>query len=308
MLYNRILITGANGLVGQQLVSIMGRMPEYDVLATGRDRAPRFSGGSCGYTQLDITDSAAIDRLFLDFTPDVVINCAAMTQVDLCEIQKEECWQINALAVELIARACRSAGASLIQLSTDFVFDGEEGPYRENARPNPINYYGRSKLAGENYARGAGMDKWAIVRTVLVYGISENSPRQNFVTWLRDKLIAGNDVQIVTDQWRTPTYAPDLAEGIERIIRYQKQGVFHVSGRDNIPIYEFALLIADAFGTDPKMIAPTDSSAFSQTAARPPRSGFIILKAETELGFKPRGIRSALEEMENLFEKHTSTD
>lgn len=308
MLYNRILITGANGLVGQQLVNIMSRMPEYDILATGRDRAPRFSGGSCGYTQLDITDSAAIDRLFLDFTPDVVINCAAMTQVDMCEIQKEECWQINALAVESIARACRSSGASLIQLSTDFVFDGDGGPYCENARPNPINYYGRSKLAGENYARGAGMDKWAIVRTVLVYGISENPLRHNFVTWLRDMLISGKDVQIVTDQWQTPTYAPDLAAGIERIIRYQKQGVFHVSGRDNMSIYEFALLIADAFDTDSKLIAPTDSKAFSQTAARPARSGFIILKAETELGFKPRGIRSALEEMENLFGKQTSTD
>lgn len=152
------------------------------------------------------------------------------------------------------------------------------------------------------------MDKWTIVRTVLVYGISENPLRHNFVTWLRDTLISGKDVQIVTDQWRTPTYAPDLAAGIEGIVRYQKQGVFHVSGRDNMPIYEFALLVADAFDTDSKLIAPTDSKAFSQTAARPARSGFIILKAETELGFKPRGIRTALAEMENLFEKQTSTD
>jgi len=276
----------------------MGRMPEYDVLATGRDLVPRFSGGSCGYTRLDITDAESIERLFEDFAPDVVINCAAMTQVDECEDNKEQCWLSNATSVELLAKACHKNGARLIQVSTDFVFDGKKGPYREDARPNPISYYGRSKLAGENYARGAGMNNWAIVRTVLVYGASEKPARDNFVTWLRTKLEGGDPVRIVTDQWRTPTYVVDLASAIERIIRFRKNGVFHISGRENMSIFEFANTISETLGLNTGLISKADSSSFTQKALRPAKSGFIILKAETELGYRPHLTGDAILDMD----------
>jgi dTDP-4-dehydrorhamnose reductase len=275
----------------------MGRMPEYDVLATGRDEFPRFSGGSCGYMQLDITDADATSRVFVDFAPDVVINCAAMTQVDECESNREDCWRINALAVETLAKCCLPRGTRLIQVSTDFVFDGLAGPYKETARPNPLSYYGRSKLAGENYARGAGMDKWAIVRTVLVYGAGEGLQRSNFVWWLKERLEAGKPVQIVTDQWRTPTYAPDLAQGIEKVVRFRKHGVYHVSGRAYYSVYEFARVIAETLDLDASLISPTDSSSFTQPAARPAKSGFIILKAESELGYSPHSTKEAILEM-----------
>ncbi len=282
----------------------MGRMPEYDVLATGQDMEPRFSGGSCGYTRLDITDQTAVERIFDDFAPDVVINCAAMTQVDQCETEKEACWQINAVAVELLSKACLKTGARLVQISTDFVFDGEDGPYRENARPSPLSYYGRSKLAGENYARGAGTNKWSIVRTVLVYGVAENAKRSNFVVWLRTKLEAGEPVRIVTDQWRTPTYVVDLASAIERLVRFKKHGVFHVSGRENMSVHDFALLIAEALNLDKNLISPADASSFSQVASRPAKSGFIILKAETELGFKPHSSRDAILEIDRRISRY----
>ena len=295
--FNRVLITGANGLLGQHLVQLMGRMPEYDVLATGRDRMPRFSGGSCGYTQLDITDPAAIERIFADFAPDVVVNCAAMTQVDQCESERETCWQVNATAVETLARNCLTTGAKLVQISTDFVFDGTDGPYREDARPNPVSYYGRSKLAGENHARGAGTEAWAIIRTVLVFGAAENLNRGNFVTWVNDNLEQGKQIRVVTDQWRTPTYVVDLASAAERLIRFRKRGTFHVSGRDFLSINEFAHLIANTLELDESLILPADGTTFSQPAQRPPKTGFIVLKAETELGYHPHHTADAIKDM-----------
>ena len=295
MLYQRVLITGANGLLGQALVALLSRSAEYDVLATGRDAAPRFSGGSCGYAPLDITSPQDVRRLFDDFAPDVVVNGAAMTMVDLCEDEREACWRVNVDGVALLAKHCQATGARLIQVSTDFVFDGEDGPYAERARPNPVNFYGKSKLAGENAARGAGLDdRWAVARTVLLFGTGEGLSRSNFVLWVAGELAQGNPIRVVTDQWRTPTYAPDLAAGIEKIIRYHKHGIYHLSGRENLSVYDFACLIAEAFDLDASLIQPTDASGFQQRAERPSRTGFITLKAETELGYKPLALKEAL--------------
>ena len=297
MLYSRVLITGANGMLGQELVKTMSRNPMYDVLATGRDPMPRYGGGAGGYVPLDITDADQLSRLFQDFTPDVVVNCAAMTQVDDCEEQRDLCWQINADAVENIARACKSVGSRLVQVSTDFVFDGEDGPYNEKARPRPVNYYGRSKQAGENAARNAGLDQWAVARTVLVYGAPEGTTRSNIALWVINELSHGRPINVVTDQWRTPTYAPDLADGIERIVRFGKTGTYHLSGREFMSVYDFAKTIARVFDLDESLISPTDSTGFTQPAARPPRTGFIILKAESELGYKPRPVENALRDL-----------
>ncbi len=294
MLYNRVLITGANGLLGQTLTARLSRQPEYDVLATARDAEPRLASVTCGYAPLDVTDAAAAERLFQDFAPGVVVNCAAMTQVDRCEAERRTCWAVNAEATEALARLCRTHSARLVQVSTDFVFDGTGGPYREDARPNPVNFYGRSKLAAENAAREAGMNQWAIARTVLVYGTAENMSRSNFVLWVADQLARGEHVHIVTDQFRSPTYVEDLADGIERIIRYEKTGVFHLSGREQLSVYDFAHVVAEVYGLDASLIDPIESAALDQAAQRPPRTGFIILKAETELGYKPRALPAAL--------------
>ena len=294
MLYNRVLITGANGLLGQALVDVMSRHPEYDVLATGRDAVPLFRGGSCGYAPLDITDTDQVARIFQDFTPDVVVNCAAMTQVDACHADRETCWRVNADAVGQLSKHCFASGSRLIQVSTDFVFDGMEGPYAESARMRPVNFYGKSKQAGENEARGAGIDKWAIARTVLVFGTAENLSRSNIVLWVIKELSEGRQIRVVTDQWRTPTYAPDLADGIERIVRYNKSGIYHLSGREFLTVFDFAKIIAETFDLDASLIQPVDSSTFRQPAKRPRRTGFITLKAETELGYKPRPVREAL--------------
>ena len=294
MLYHRVLITGANGLLGQALVARMSPLPDYDVLATARDERLRLPGASCGYAPLDITDPDAVEAIFENFAPSVVVNCAAMTQVDDCEHDRERCRRVNAEAVETLADACRHTGARLIQLSTDFVFDGSEGPYDEDDRPAPVNYYGEAKLAGENAARRAGVDKWAVARTVLVYGTAEGEARSNILLWLLDELQAGQRVQIVTDQIRTPTYVVDLAAGIEKMVRHEAKGVYHLAGRELLSVYEFAQTVAEVYGLDETLIEPTDRTEFTQTAERPLVTGLVTLKAETEISYRPRDLGDAL--------------
>lgn len=293
MLYERVLVTGANGLLGRELVGLLSRFSEYDVLATGRS-ATTDSEGSYGYMPLDITIRRDAQRAFRDFEPTVVINCAAMTNVDHCETEREACWKVNVEAVETLAQQCNDTGARLIQLSTDFVFNGLDGPYEESARPDPVNFYGKSKQAAENAVRRAGFDKWTIARTVLVYGTGAHTDRSDFVLWLLNRLSSGQSVQVVTDQWRTPTCVADLACGIERIVRRRRGGIFHLSGMEWMSIYEFAQVIADVFGLDSTLIQPVDASTFRQTADRPAKTGFIILKAQTELDYRPRPVREAL--------------
>jgi dTDP-4-dehydrorhamnose reductase len=243
---------------------------------------------------MDVCDYDAVRAIFADFTPGVVVNCAAMTAVDACEQEKELCWRVNVDAVEHLAKCCLTSGTRLVQISTDFVFDGQRGPYREQDRPDPVNFYGKSKLAAENFVRGAGLDRWAIVRTVLVYGTGEQLGRTNIALWVVEKLSAGERIRVVTDQYRSPTYVDDLAGGVERVVRFGKTGVFHVSGRDIMSVYDFACRVAEVFELDSSLIQPTDGEAFRQPAARPASTGFIILKAETELGYKPRTLEGAL--------------
>ena len=224
MLFARILVTGANGLLGQELVAQLARDAASDVLATSRDPSPAFSSASCGYIGLDIANSEHVRQLFVDFAPTVVVNCAAETNVDWCETNRRQCWETNSVAVGVLARNCRSIGARMVQVSTDFVFDGRNGPYNEVDRPHPINYYGKSKLGGEIAVREAGMGKWAVVRTTVVYGTGNNLRHGNFALWALNQVSSGKRVNVFTDQLRSPTYVEDLANGIVRIIRYNKNG------------------------------------------------------------------------------------
>jgi dTDP-4-dehydrorhamnose reductase len=288
------MITGANGLLGQTLVARLSEFQEYDLLATARQAAPLMKTNSGGYQALDITNSTEVRRAFEDFTPDVVVNCAAMTQVDACETDKDRCWQVNVDAVETLARNCLIHGSHLVQVSTDFVFDGKSGPYRETARPKPISFYGKSKLAGENAARGAGLDSWSIARTVLVFGDGAHGTRSDFVRWVVKELSAGNRIRVVTDQLRTPTFVRDLANGIERLVRFGKVGTYHISGRELLTILEFAHRIAHAFGLDEDLIDPIRTADLKSAAERPENSGFLILKAESELGYRPTPLDESL--------------
>lgn len=296
-LYHRILITGANGLVGQALVARLGARPDVDLLATGREHRPRFSHLAGGYTALDVTDPEAVRQLLTDFAPSAIIHCAAVSKVDECARARDACWQVNVEATAHLARQCRQAGIHLLLLSTDFVFDGADGPYAEDARPNPVNYYGRSKLAAENAVRAAGLQRWAIIRTTLAYGAAENVRRGNFGPWLVQRLRAEERTPVATDQIRTPTYVPDLADGIARAAVGRKCGVYHVAGREVLSVYEFATQIATQFGLDPGLLVPVRSDELHPDAPRPLRAGLLILRAESELGYRPRPLAEALADL-----------
>jgi len=306
MTFSRILITGACGLLGQELVRFLSRVPNYDVLATARDTSPLYTDASVGYAALDVTDFRRVKEVVEDFAPHVIVNCAALTRVDACETERELCWQVNVEAVENLVKLCRISGSRLLQISTDFIFDGREGPYREDARPNPVNFYGKSKLAAENAVRQLGPDKWAIARTVMVYGTGNHLRHENIALWMLNRMSRGADIHVYMDQYRSPTYVVDLAQGIERILRYNRSGVFHLSGRECLSIHDFAMAIAREFELDMSLIHPVSSQEMSRPAQRPLRTGFIILKAETELGFRPKSLRQSLRDLKSKIDLSVS--
>ncbi|HWP82142.1 MAG TPA: dTDP-4-dehydrorhamnose reductase [Bacteroidota bacterium] len=288
----RILICGSNGLLGQRLALLLSGNTEYEVLNTSRQRSFVFDHQLFDYTQLDITHKSDVKSLVSSFQPDVILNAAAATNVDWCETHREEAWKINVVGVENLVEAARKVNALLVHVSTDYVFDGKHGPYKEDDRPNPISYYGKTKLAGENVMR-IGDIRWAIVRTIVVYG-SGIDVKQNFALWVVNSLKEGKQIRCVDDQISSPTHVADLAYAMIKIFELDKTGLFHVCGSEQVSRYDFALRTAEVFGLDSGLIQRTKTADLHQPAARPPVTGFITLKAETELGLKPMNVIQGL--------------
>ena len=281
----RILITGANGLLGQKLVELLDDDLAVDLIATARGNLilPLKRGT---FLPLDITDLSAVEKVLAQAKPDVVINTAAMTQVDQCETDRDACWKNNVSAVENLVRACTKTRTRLIHISTDFIFDGSHGPLDESAKPNPLSYYGASKLAAEEIVKKSSLD-WTILRTVLVFGITRDMSRSNIVLWVKKSLEEGKTIQVVHDQWRTPTLAEDLAMGCLLAARKKAKGIFNVSGSEMMTPFDIAIQTAAFFKLDKSLIKATDSTKFKQPAVRPLKTGFIIDKARKELGYEP---------------------
>ncbi len=295
MIPPRVLLTGANGLVGQAVARRLGRWPGADLLATGR--AARFQGAALagGYAPLDVTDAAAVERAFQDFAPGVVVHCAGTSQVEACEADRAACWALNVDATAGLAATCRRHGARLVLLSTDFVFSGAAGPYGETDRPDPTGTYGRTKLAAENALVASRLPAHAVVRTTLVYGAPDGpAVRSDFVRWLAGELAAGRPVRVAVDQLRTPTFDDDLADGVARVVLSGKTGLFHVAGRELASPLDVARTVAGVFGLDAGLITPATTAALHPGAPRPLRGGLLILRAESELGYRPRPLAEAL--------------
>ena len=289
----KILITGANGLLGQKLVGLLTQQSGIELIATARgdNRLPHTDGYT--YRPMDITNRQQVMDVVGETRPDVVIHTAAMTDVDKCEIQKDDCWAQNVQAVESLVDACRSVGAFLLHVSTDFIFDGTAGPYDETAEGNPISFYGWSKYAAEKVVMHSGIG-WAIARTVLVYGIAHDMSRSNIILWVKKSLEDGKNIKVVTDQWRSPTLAEDLAMGCYLIADQKAEGIFNISGKEVLTPYDMAIKTADYFGLDKSLIAQADASTFTQVARRPPRTGFILDKARTVLGYDPHTFETGI--------------
>jgi dTDP-4-dehydrorhamnose reductase len=289
----KILITGSNGLLGQKLVSLLTATADFDIIATakGANRLPHSDKYT--YHSLDITDRNKVHKLMSEVKPDYIIHTAAMTNVDQCEFEKEACWQLNVNAVEYLAEASKHNGSYLLHLSTDFIFDGQNGPYDENAEARPLSFYGESKLAAEQILQQSSIP-WAIARTVLVYGIAHDMSRSNIILWVKKSLETQKAIQVVDDQWRTPTLAEDLAMGCYLLVKHEVEGIFNISGKDMLTPYQMALQTADYFKLDKSFINRADSSTFTQPAKRPPRTGFIIDKARETIGYNPHSFEEGI--------------
>lgn len=291
----KILVTGSNGLLGQKLSLLIKQQGNLQLVATARGKSALPLTANEFYS-LDITDPQAVEQVLTSVRPDVIINSAAMTLVDQCEEQREACWKANVTAVQNLVAVCEKINAHLVHVSTDFIFDGSHGPLDETATPAPINFYGESKLAGEKVIM-ASKASWCILRTVLVYGITADMGRSNIVLWVKESLTEGKKIQVVNDQFRTPTLAEDLATGCLLAALKKAKGIYNVSGKDFITPYDIAIKTAAYFNLDASLIKSTDSHHFKQIAKRPLVTGFIIDKARKELGYEPHSFDEGLQIM-----------
>ncbi len=290
----KIAITGSNGLLGQSLLNLLLKEPEtYKVygLSRGENRSGR---DDFEYVSIDITSEQDLNDCLLDIQPDFIINTAAMTNVDACEDHKEECDLLNVEAVRYLAEISEKVNAHLIHISTDFIFDGTQGYYKETDKANPLSYYGLSKLRSEEILLNSSID-FTILRTILVYGKVFDMSRNNIVLWVRSMLQDKKEITIVDDQFRMPTYVEDLAMACKISIDKRAKGIFNISSNELLSIYEIAQQIADAFELDKELIKPISTSTLNQKAPRPPKTGFDLSKTNNELGFYPKSFREDLQ-------------
>ncbi len=294
----KILITGANGLLGQHLTNLLLQQG-YTVIATGKgeDRLhPEGWGDKYTWRTLDITDSIDVQTVMSAEQPDVVVHAAAMTQVDECELHAEQCERINVIGTSQVLVDAEIYSKHFIYVSTDFVFDGEQGNYKEEDDLKPVSYYGFTKMQAEAIAETSTIP-FAIVRTCLVYGNTLAGTRSNIITWVKSSLEQDKPIKVVADQWRTPTYVEDLAKGIILIIEKKATGIYHISGKDLLTPYDMAIQTASHFGLDKSRIEKVDAATFTQPGRRPPKTGFVIEKARKELGYEPLTFEEGLKKM-----------
>ena len=293
----KVLITGANGLLGQKLVYGLKSRNDIELLATGMGQNRLIDQTNYSFQSLDITNETEVNQTLKQFSPHVIINCAAMTNVDACELNQKQCWDVNVNGVKHLANAVAKLGTHFIHLSTDFVFDGEDGPYNENDMPNPLHHYAKSKLESEKIVR-ENCANWSIARTIIIYGITDNMSRSNLVLWAKDEIEKGNTINVVNDQFRSPTLAEDLATGCISIMDKNAYGLFHLSGPTSYSILEMVYMVAEFYNLDKSLINPVSSQSLNQPAKRPLLTGFDISKAKKELNFNPVDFLAGIEIMD----------
>lgn len=289
----KILITGSNGLLGQNIIKqLLNNNINFLATSKGENRISNLP--SSNYKKLDITNKKEVISIFENYNPTAVINTAAMTNVDACESEKEACWDMNVSAVQYLVDSCIKHSSHLIHLSTDFVFDGENGPYKESDTPNPLSYYGQSKFEAEKIIQNSTLEKWAIARTIIVYGVVEKMSRSNVVLWAKSALEKGEPINVVDDQFRSPTHGSDLAKGCLLIAEKEANGIFHLSGKEVMSILELVEKVADYYQLDKSIISPIKSTTLNQAAKRPPITGFDLTKANKELEYYPLSFEEGL--------------
>ena len=289
----KLLITGSNGLLGQKLVSdCIAQHIDFYAISSGENRNPTCP--NTHYTSIDITDFMAV-KSFLDVNScSHIMHTAAMTNVDACELNPEECYKVNHLASQHLFEIAKEKNLHFTLLSTDFVFDGEQGNYSETDTPNPLSIYGNSKWLAEQALINSGYTHWAIARTIIVYGVGYSLNKSNIFSWLINELTQGKEVSLITDHFRAPTWAEDLSNGCLAIAKNDHTGIYHLCGPEALSIFDIGIRVARFLGVSETLIKASDSNALNQAAPRPPRTGFNLTKAIKVLGYQPHTIEETL--------------
>ena len=295
---NKVIITGSNGLLGQSLVNLLLKdKSKYKIFgfSKGNNRSGR---NDFEYVSIDITNKVLLKDKISEIKPNFIINTAAMTNVDACENNKLACDTLNIDVVKTLTEISQEFNTHVIHLSTDFIFDGEKGNYKETDTPNPLSYYGLSKLKSEEVLLDSNIN-YTILRTILVYGKVYDMSRSNIVLWVKEMLESGKEITIVDDQFRAPTYVEELAMACKISMDKKALGIFNISSKEVLSVFEIAKQIAEVFKLDKSLIKPISTSTLNQTAPRPSKTGFDLTKTNKILGFYPKSFK---EELQNFKE------
>ena len=278
---SRVVVTGALGLLGLKLAQHFAKDSSHEVMATFQSSKENWTFDPPAGV-LNVADFGAVTALLSGFKPEVVINCAAYSKVDQAEFERATAYQVNAEAVGFLAQEVKRLGSYLVHFSSDYIFDGKAGPYSEQARPNPLGYYAKTKYWGEEKVLRVGC-RHLVVRTNVLFGIHAQASKPNFFMWLVGELSAGRPVKIVSDQYNNPTLVDNLAALVKEAVEKKLEGVLNLAGKTYLSRYDFAMRIARFFSYDHELITPIDTASLKQPAPRPLLGGVRIEKAQTVL-------------------------
>jgi dTDP-4-dehydrorhamnose reductase len=278
----KLLVTGGSGLMGSKVAEISLERG-HEVFSGYSHHRPRYGAA----VKLDLMDDSSLIDAVKTSHPDVIIHTAALTDVDLCETNKKLAYRMNVLGTKTLAEAARNIGAFIVYASTDYVFDGSRGLYKEDEATNPVNYYGYSKLQGESFCD-------SVARTCVIYGSRPASGKVNFALWILERLRRGEAVKVVTDQYITPTLNTNLALMVLELAERKLDGLYHLAGSTRISRYDFAVELSRTFGFEENLIIKSKISEMRWAAKRPADSSLDTSKASKCLDAKPWSIEEAL--------------
>lgn len=289
-----VLVTGGKGLLGLALLATSPQ--QYEIIPTVFRNIEDGKVNSRTFVRLDITNKTEVNKIFRKFKPDVVIHTASQGNVDYCEKNKKEAFKTNVVGTRNILDACNKWGSRLVFTSTNAIFDGKNPPYSEKSKPNPLNYYGQTKLSCEKMIRLSGV-RHCIVRLVLMYGWHHPMERKNPVTWIIESLNQDKSIHLVNDIFNNPIYNLEAAKAIWKIIEIDYRGTIHLAGKDRVNRYELGQQIAKVFGLQKKLLIEVGSEYFGELAPRMPDTTYSTEKMTKILKITPKSLTVGLRDM-----------
>jgi dTDP-4-dehydrorhamnose reductase len=293
----KVLVTGANGFLAQHLCLFLASK-NFDVIAVSRGECRMPRKENFQYYSLDLTDEAAVHEILHATNPDIIIHAAAMSKPDECDNNKDECLKQNVEVTKYLLQKTAHNQPHFIYISTDFVF-GENGPHSEEDETAPLNFYGESKLLAEKLVLENRLNN-SIVRPVFIYGEIWEGLRPTFLHWVKNNLENGKKIKVVSDQQRTPTFVLDICKGIETLAQQEKQGIYHLAGKDILSPYQMAVATAKILRLDENLIEEVTSATFPEPVKRAKKSGLKIDKAMKELNYQPVSFEEGIMRTFNL--------